>query len=154
MTLLSPIIAPRARLDFAVENGPEHLRCIYAAVRDYGVSFATVTQNSGRFAFPAGKPVVALLGDDMHQAFGPAAFHRKSVRRFVASCAGAVVITCDAQPRFYAAAAGVAILLRRNAIIVETRSEHEADWIDLVRSVSPDIRMLIGTVRPPTEARH
>lgn len=154
MSLLSPILAPRVRLDFAVENGPAHLRCIYAAVRDCGVSFATISQNSGRFAFPAGKPVVALLGDDMHEALGPAAFHRKSVRRFVATCAAAVVIACDAQPRFYAMATSVAVCLRRDVLIVETRSEHEADWIDLVKTISPDIRMLIGTVRPPTGARH
>ena len=154
MSVLSPILALRARLDFAVEHGPAHLRYIYAAVRDCGVSFGTVTQHSGRFAFPSDKPVIAILGDDMHATLGPAAFHRKSVRRFVASCAAAVVIACDAQPRFYAMATSVAVCLRRNVLIVETRSEHEADWVDLVQAINPDIRLLVGTVRPETEARH
>ena len=154
MADLPPILAPRARLDFAVEHGPEYFRPIYRAVRDCGISFATVTQHAGRFGFPSDKPVIALLGDDMHEALGPAAFNRKSVRRFVATCAAAVVIACEAQPRFYAMAAAAAVCVRRNVVIVETRSEHEADWIDLVQAVNPAIKLLVGTVRPPTAARH
>lgn len=154
MSLLTPVLAPRARLDLAVEHGPEHLRPFYRAVRDAGISFATVLQHAGRFSFPSDKPVIALLGDDMHEALGPAGFNRKSVRRFVATCAVAVVVACDAQPRFYAMAAHAAVCLRCNVVIVETRSEHEVDWIDLIRSIRPDIRMLVGTVRPETEARH
>ena len=152
--MIGPDIIPRARLDFAVDHAPEHLRAIYRAVRDHGVSFGVVTQRAGRFAFPSDKPVVTLLGDDLDEALGPPAFHRKSVRRFVASCEAAVIISCDPQPWFYTAATSVAVLKRRNVLIVETRSEVEADWVDLVRSIAPDIRMLIGTVRPETEARH
>ncbi len=152
--MLAPAFVHRARLDAAVEHGPAHLRPMYLAVRDHGVSFAVVTQRAGRFAFPSDKPVVALLGDDLDEALGPAGFHLKSVRRFVASCEGAVIIACDPQPRLYIAAATVAVMLRRNAVIIETRSEHEADWVDLIRSIKPDIRMLLGTVRPPTEAQH
>ena len=151
--MLTPELVSRARLDFAVEHGPEHLRHVYRAVRDGAVTFGFVTQRSGRFAFPSRLPVIAIFGDDLDEALGPAGFHRKSVRRFVASCAGAVVIACDAQPPLYHAAAA-AVVLRRNVVLVETRSEHEADWIDLIRSIKPDIRMLVGTVRPPTEARH
>lgn len=154
MSILSPHIAPRARLDAAVDQGPLHLRDLYRAVRDYGISFATVTQHAGRFAFPSDKPVVALLGDDMHQALGPTAFHRKSVRRFVASCKAAVIVACEAQPRFYMAAAVTAAVLRQNVVVVETRSEHEADWFDLLREINPSINMLVGAVRPETEARH
>ncbi len=146
--MMSPDIIPRAKLNAAVEHGPLHLRPLYHAVRDYGISFAIVTQGAGRFAFPSDKPVITLLGDDLHEALGPPAFHRKSVRQFVATCRAAVIVACDPQPKFYIAAATTAVLLRQNVVIVETRPEHEADWFDLVRQITPDINLLVGTVRP------
>jgi hypothetical protein len=113
-----------------------------------------VLQHQGEFAFAIDKPTILLLGDDLDEAFGPTAFHAKSMRRFIKRCGLVVVVACEPKPELYAMAAETAILTRQHVAIVETRSEHEADWIHHLRRVKPQLPLLVGTVSPPTEARH
>ena len=138
---------PAHRLDYAVEHGPMHLRAVYRCVRDGGIAFVTVPQNVGRFELPADRPTLAILGDDMHAAFGPTAFHRKSVRRFLARCRTAAVIACEALPFAYTAAALGVTSMRWDAVIVETLPEHEGAWVDLIRQTNPSAALTIGKVQ-------
>lgn len=139
---------PRHRLDFAVERGPLHLRGIYRCIRDGGIGFATVPQRAGRFDMPTDRPHVVILGDDMHAALGPAAFHRKSVRRFAARCRTAAIVACEALPVLYTGPALTAMSMRWDGLIVETLPRWEASWADLIRQANPSITLLIGTVKP------
>ncbi len=139
---------PRHRLDFAVNHGPEHLRGVYRCVRDGGIGLMTVPQRAGRFDVPANRPHVVILGDDMHQACGPSAFHRRSVRRFAARCRTAAIVACEAVPVLYLGPALAAMGMRWDGLIVETLPRWEAAWADLIREANPSIALMIGTVRP------
>ena len=139
---------PRDRLTAAVDHGPEHLRAIYWAVRDGGIGFATISQRAGRFDLPRDRPIVAILGDDMDKALGPAAFHRKSVRRFAARCRTASIVSCAPLLPLYAAPALAAMGLGLSGLIVETQPLFESDWADLILEANPTIALLIGTVKP------
>ena len=148
------IMATRERLTFAVEHGPEHLRPLYLAARDFGVRLATIEQRAGAFRPPTDKPVLMVLGDDTLTPLGPAGFDRKSVKRFAARCDVAVVMSCAPLLAGYAAAAACAAGYRRDALIVESQPKHEQAWLDLLREANPSMRIIVGAVRPASEARH
>lgn len=139
---------PRYRLDFAVSHGPEHLRGVYRCVRDGGIGLATVPQRAGRFDIPTGRPHIVIIGDDMHQALGPSAFHRKSVRRFAARCRTASIVACEALELLYTAPALAAMGMRWDGIVIETLPRWEAAWAELIREANPRVSLMIGTVRP------
>ena len=138
---------PPSRIDAFVPMAPPHLLPILYAVRHHGVGWAPVPQRPGRFTIPAGQPSIVVLGDDLHEALGPTAFHRKSVHRVLAGCCFAAIISCEPLPEVYAQAAAMAVLFRGDVVIVETRPRWEADWHALVRSVNPDLPVTIATVR-------
>lgn len=136
---------PRARLDWAIETGTDHLKPIWHAVRDFGCGYLLVTQNAGPFAVPPPeRPAIITFGDDTDVALGPAAFHRRSLRRLL------VLVACAAIPEAYASAAGVAAFERRHTVIIETRPEHEIPWLDLVLRIRPGGRLLVCSVRGGT----
>ncbi len=140
---------PRERLSAAIASGTApHLTPILEACRDHGCGWATVPQRAGRFALPYDRPTVLVVGDDMSVSLGVGGFSRRSLRRFVATCAGAVLVSCAPQVRLYAAAATVAAVGRRNAVLIETRLEREAEWLSFLREVRPNLGVLIGTVQP------
>ncbi len=139
--------ASRAALTEMLEASPPHLKLVWHAVRDHGITFHRVLQYAGPFAIGEARPNFVLLGDDMESAFGPAAFDRESLKRLFAVCAGVVVVSCEALPVLYAAAVSVAVLNRQHTCLIETRLEYETDWIDLVRKVNPTCALGIGTVK-------
>lgn len=145
----------RARLTFAVENGPLHWRPIYLAVRDAGVQLAVVEQKAGRIRLPeGGGPRIMVVGDDTHTPMGPSGFHRKGLRRFIAGCHAVAIVSCEPLVSLYAMVATCAAGFRRDALLIESQPEHEQAWIELVRAANPTARLVIGAVRPPSEARH
>ena len=138
---------PRERLDFAVEHG-RHLAPIYKAARDHGCIVGIVPQGVGRFdPPPADRPAIIILGDDLYDALGPAAFHSQSLDRVLKDIRLAVVVACEPLPEIYATAASHAVLLRSNVVIVETRPEQEIVWVNLIRSISPDAAFILGSVK-------
>ncbi len=142
-------IVPRARLTTAIDGGTApHLRPILEACRDHGCGWATVPQRSGRFVIPVGRPTILVVGDDMEEALGVGGFSRKSLRKFVSTCAGAVLVSCAPQIQLYAEAAAIAAVRRRNAVLVETRLEREAEWLAFLREVRSSLGVLVGTVGP------
>ena len=105
---------PRTRLTHAVEVGPPHLRPVWVAIRDAGIGFMMVAQHAGAFEAPNTRPTLLLIGDDMKEALGPAAFHRQSLRRFVSQCSAAVIVGCEPLPIAYASAAATVSSPRAN----------------------------------------
>ena len=139
---------PVARLTAAITSGrAAHMLPVLEAVRDFGCGWATIPQHAGRFKIPAGRPTIGIIGDDMLEALGPGAFHRKSLRKFIASCADGVLVSCAPELRLYAAVAVVAAERRRNAVLVETRAEREAEWLAFLGEANPRLRLVVGTVR-------
>ena len=126
-----------------------HLHPLMVAVRDHGCQLSVVTQSAERFTPPSLKPTILPIGDDLDQALGPNAFHQKSLRRFIRRAQSAVIISCAPLTSAYAAGATAAVIARRDALIVETRLEHEESWRRFIVGISPNIRMLIATVKSP-----
>ncbi len=138
---------PRNRLDYAAEHG-RHLAPLYKAARDHGCIVGIIPQNAGPFdPPPADRPAIIVIGDDLDQALGPAAFHEQSLRRLLKGVRLAAVVACEPLPEIYASAARHAVLLRKNVVIVETRPEQEIAWVNLIRSIAPDAAFLLGSVK-------
>jgi hypothetical protein len=103
-------------------------------------------QGEQPFDPPTNRPTILLIGDDVHEAKGPRAFHQDSLRNFVNRSMGAVIVTCEPPLVAYAAAAGLAAL-GKDVIIVETRPEHEADWKAALDAINPDLAYLLCLVK-------
>ncbi len=147
MNALGPDI--RHPLDYAIESGrAQHLEPLLRAVRDGGCAFLMVTQHAGAFPMPPKRrPSILVIGDDLNEALGPAAFHAPSLRRYVRSCGYAVVVSCEPLPHAYLAAAAFAITQRRNVVLVETRPEREIEWVRLLQETKPGLPILLAIVK-------
>jgi hypothetical protein len=139
---------PRSRLTTAINSGPSYLRPIMLAVRDAGVSLCVVPQGGEPFEPPHTRPAIVLIGDDMLESQGPAAFHKPSLLRFVSRCRGAVIVACEPLLVAYASAAAVAAGLRQDVVIVETRPRHEADWKAALDAANPALNYILCTTEP------
>ncbi len=108
----------------------------------------------GRFSFNSNRPIVLIVGDDYDLSFGPQAFHRKSLRRFLRSAGSVVIVSGAPDPRVYAAALAGPLMTRKDVAIIETREAHEPAWIDLAREAHPGIVILISTPGATSAVRH
>jgi hypothetical protein len=139
---------PRDRLTMAIDNGPSYLRPIMLAVRDGDVSLCVVPQGGEPFEPPHNKSAIVLIGDDMFESQGPAAFHNPSLVRFVRRSRGAVIVACEPLLVAYASAASVAAGLQQDVVIVETRPRHEADWKAALDAANPGLNYILCTTEP------
>lgn len=137
---------PRARVDTYLATAPAHLKPIMLAVRNFGCAWVTVSQKVGRFEAPKGRATIAVIGDDLHVAMGPAGFHRKSIRRLIAASKMVSVVAAEPKVLAYAAPAGTGCL-GLNATIIETRPEFEMQWIGLVQAENPNAQLIVVSVK-------
>lgn len=145
--------AGRDALDAALARAPDHFRPLFKAVRDEGCGLTIVGQGRERFAPGTDRPQLVVISDDMAAALGPNAFHARSLRRYLPRCGAAVVMACQPLPALYWEASSWAALRRRDVLIVETRPEREADWLDLIRAEAPaDVALGLGTTAPAGRA--
>ena len=147
MPSIHNLSVPADRFTHAINNGAAHMRPLFVAARDAGIGLCLVPQGHHAFDVPVDRPTVLLVGDDMHEAFGPDGFHRKSVRRFIRRCRSAVIVSCAPIVTAYAAAATTAAM-GMDTILIETRLEHEQNWRALIEKERPGISMLVATVQP------
>jgi hypothetical protein len=135
-------------LEAAWCQAPDHLKPVFAAVRDCGVGFLFVPQGAEPFRIPKGekRPAIYLIGDDFDASRGPADFHLPSVRRAIRECVGFAVVGGGATEEIYAALAAGAVAGGR-VMIVETRLMHEAEWVELIQKLAPGRPLIWGTVR-------
>ena len=139
---------PRDRLAYAAANDQPHRRSIITTVRDHGVSLCLMPQGKSPFEPMHDRPAIVLIGDDMLEAKGPNAFHRRSLHRYVKRCWAAAIVSGEPLPMSYAYVATVAARTRQNVILIEIRPEHEADWKAALDAANPDLSFLIATVQP------
>jgi|SRR5215831_8651068 hypothetical protein len=139
---------PRERLAYAAANGQPHLRSTITTVRDHGVSLCLMPQGKSPFEPMHDRPAIVPIGDDMLEAKGPNAFHRRSLHRYVKRCWAAAIVSGEPLPMSYAYVATVAARTRQNVILIEIRPEHEADWKAALDAANPDLSLLIATVQP------
>lgn len=139
----------KARLSYAIDHGPPHMRPIMTVVRDCGVVLGLVSQGRERFELPQrDRPAILLIGDDVHVAVGPSGFHRKSIKLFAKRCHSAVIVSCAPLVEAYATAALECAALQHDVILVETRIEHETAWKEFIEAARPGIGFLIATLKP------
>ncbi len=144
----------RAEVERLEEQAAPHWRPVYYAMRHHGIAFGGIIQDRKPFRIPRARPTLLLLGDDLDASYGPVGFHPKSVRRFVERCCYGVVVACSPEVVLYATAAAVVTATRSDVVLIETRPEHEADWVDRLRAIKPGLPLLVGMVRPASEAHH
>ena len=135
---------PRSKLEELSRTGSAHLRPIYAAMLNPGISFLMVHQRGGRFGIVGGGGFVALIGDDTDCALGPRGFHRKSIRRLAGQVRSIVIVASAAEPCAYAGVAALAAV-GLGALLVETRPEQEGAWLDALKAAAPRTPILLVT---------
>jgi hypothetical protein len=129
-----------------VEEAAPYLVPIIEAVRDGNAAFGLVLQGSESFEFPADYPAVIIIGDDLHEAFGPAAFDRASLARLFRNARAAAVVACEPLPKAYDTMLMAALAMRGCAVIVETQPEREAEWMELIHGAACDLPLILATV--------
>jgi hypothetical protein len=152
---------PAAFLDLAITTGPEHFRPILRVLRDKGCALAIAPQGRRPFALPRDRqrpdrvrgPVICIVGDDLHQALGPAGFHRPSLRRVLAGSVALIIVSGEPDPTAYAlaatSAAGLCPLgLGWNAVLIETRPERESEWLAFASKHRPDLLVTLYRSHP------
>ncbi|TZG25889.1 hypothetical protein [Sphingomonas montanisoli] len=135
-----------AKLTAAMEVCAPHLRPILAAVRDHRAGMLFVPPGRRAFQLPAGRPAIVMIGDDMDVSKGPDGFHGPSIRRAIKACRAFAVVACEPLAAAYGGVAGVAAT-GGNAMLVETRPEHEMHWIKLILELAPGKPLLVCTVK-------
>ncbi len=145
--------ATNARLDYAMQHCAPHLYPVLLAVRDWPVGLLFVSQKSGRFSVPTDsgmrRAAVLLVGDDTTRSLGPNGFHTASLFAAIRNTDAFVIVAGAPSDEIYAAGAAVAVG-GKNAMIVETRPRHEADWTDLIGKLAPGRPILLSTVKGGT----
>jgi hypothetical protein len=142
--------APMSRdsITRAMQNLPPHLCELLTAVRDNRVAFLFVPQWATTFRIPKQpvRPAIVLIGDDFTSALGPGHFHAASLRRVIRACASFTVVAGSARPEIYGAAADLVVASRKSALLVETRPEHEIQWVQLIQRYAPGRPICLSTV--------
>ncbi|TGD94583.1 hypothetical protein [Methylobacterium nonmethylotrophicum] len=116
---------------------PAYVEPILDAMAATGCGFLIVTQHVGAFDPPTVPLFVALVGDDMGPALGPAAFDEGSLGALMRACAGVSIVPCEPVIAAYERCAELA-RDGRAAIVIETGPEFERAWEAFVRRVAPD----------------
>jgi hypothetical protein len=145
--MLNGLSCQRAALSATIAAAPDHLRPLFHAVRDEGCDVAWIFQGAPATRLPkTGRPLIAVVGDDLDRALGPEGFHRPTLRRLVREASVASIVSSGPVVDAYERPATNAVLLRENVIIVETRPEQELAWANFVRDARPEMGLLLCSV--------
>lgn len=138
----------RAALDQTIEGAPAYLRPLFKAVRDDRCGLLFIGQSAAPFDLPVGDcPAIILIGDDFDQSVGPARFDLPSLRQAIRACDSFAIVSSAPVAAVYALAAATAAIGRRNAMLIETRPEHERAWLAIVREEAPGKQIWLATVK-------
>jgi len=117
-----------------------------------GVRFQIIPPNLGRFHCNSiERKTVSIVGDDSTVALGPKGFHGKSIKRLLQSAHAIALITCAAQSDIYRCAA-IGAELGGHFVIVESRTEFEAEWIEVIEPHRSHASILLAIVKPEGSA--
>jgi hypothetical protein len=148
-----------AYLDYLIasEHTPIHMRHILVAMRDYGISFFPIIQNSPHYdveQFERVSAFVALIDDKTTCSTGPDHFdhaERVVLQRLIDRCCYVVIISSAVVVGLYEFMAEWTWRRQAGGLIIETRPEHEAQWEKRIRDFSPRIPLAISTPCPDEE---
>jgi hypothetical protein len=142
-----PFKLSREHLAAAERASPPHMVPIFEAVR-VGCQLLLCPQKSGPFELPRRREraLIAIVGDDVDQAFGPAGFHVNSMKRLLRAASHGMIISSSAEVKLYAVAALAARLTGRISVVVETRPEQEIAWHALFQATAPRVPLIVSTV--------
>jgi len=142
----------RANLDALLENAltPPHMVPVLRAIRDNRLRLMVVQQLKGSFIETMRDidgPFVTIIADDTDRAVGPDFFHQRSLRRLVETINGAAVIAGAPPPEAYSTMTMMPTLYGHSTAVIETRPEQEIQWVNYLRSVNPELPLILSTVK-------
>jgi hypothetical protein len=111
-----------------------HLYPLVDATAHFACAFLVVPQGCETFEIPR-SPWIAVIGDDMHFAWGPQAFGAESLYAAIKAADHGIMITCGPDPYPYRVAGTVAVRDRKNALIIETLPHQKEAWQSRVEAV-------------------
>ena len=135
----------------AENKSAPHLNSIYAAIRDYKINFFVLPPDGRPLQsdmLNAAAPFTAIIGDDTDRSVGPNGFDKPSLRLLIRKATSAAVISSEIVPNIYTLMSLMSGMLRANTVIVETRPQHEMEWIRFLQDASPHIPMVVSTALP------
>jgi hypothetical protein len=136
---------------------PKHLKGIFEAARDYQIGFMHFPRNHQKVDLErlnAAKAFVAIVGDDTDCSMGPDHFDAVFVRMLLEKAFGIAVISSAVIEDIYTLFAEVAGLCRKSMVIIETRPEHEMQWIARVNEIAPNTHLVVSTPKPEKASKH
>ncbi len=129
-----------------------HLYPLFDATASFACSLLIVPQGCEAFSLPR-SPWILVIGDDMHFAWGPKAFHAESLDAAIRAADNCVLITSGPAPFPYRVAATLAARERRNVLVIESLPHQQEAWrsrIDTIRGAKNDLPTFL-CVPTPTE---
>ena len=128
-----------------------HLAPIHQAVLKHDAHVLLIKQDTNPFDPPEkGRPWIVFIQDDPKPgklSLGPDGFDRGSLEAAIKASSVSVVMACEPITELYARAASAAID-HSNVVFIETWLTHEDQWTSLIKETKPDIKLLVGSVRP------
>ena len=139
---------------------PPHIKSVLTAMRDYGIHFIIIPQNRTEITLEldalevmdAG--FVAVISDDTSFSLGPNHFDHEMLKGLVEKSSHAAIISTDASADIYDMLSSIAGTRQTGTLIVETMPEHEMQWADRIRSLSPYMPLFISTLHPKRMAKY
>lgn len=136
----------------AAEKAP-HLLPVLQAIRHHGVGFLVIPQRASdldRGIALLAPPFIVIVGDDTNVALGPDQYDRAALERLIGMVDGVAIISSAPPAEAYASIAMMAVV-NCNGLIIETRSEQEIAWTNLVQTVRPQMPILLCTPKGPRQ---
>lgn len=126
---------------------PPHLAPMLAAVQYGALAVASVLPGHDsilRIAGAEGCPLLLIIGDDLPDvpATGPDGFDREVLTAALAGCQAVLVYSAGAEARVYAMAVVMAEVFGR-AVMIETKSYREFEWLKVLKTLAPDAAPLV-----------
>jgi hypothetical protein len=114
-------------------------KLLFEVASQFTLGLMLVFQSQDPFDLHSSDPFIAVVGDDLFCSLGPDGFDEDSIRTLLASASYIGIITCDPIVSVYAEAATIAAKHRKNAVVIETNSDHGRTWCQLARAINPNV---------------
>ena len=136
---------------------PEHMKSIFRVARDSKIGFMSFLHDSTKVDMErlnAAKAFVAIIDDNTECSLGPDHFEAALVQRLLEKAYGITVMSGTIVEDVYALFAEMAGLLRKGMVIIETRPEHKAQWIECLTKIAPNAHLIFNLPKPEKASKH
>lgn len=127
--------ARQRMLDRLAATGGAHLAPIVETLAE-GVAVLFLPASKLRFDMPKRRSWIALIGDDLFFAEGPAGFHLRSLRKLLGQAHFVSVMSGAPVAKAYQGAADIAGS-GLNVVLIETQPAEERSWLEFVYRHAP-----------------